>query len=270
MSIVAAYPKTNPNKRCRPVEMQKAKYKTYNTGDSLVVTDPTTDPAVSGLSMGERTGPRVLQILWSYVLDNGLNLPSIARSHVPSNLWLGRPRMLECAPAGLHGIRTRSRTPRSRKVSTCAPSTHQNPWSSRSHLSMLPVDLLVFSKDAPEEDKAEERLQRNPKRQPDRNPLYLQVCRGACVLRAPAPASRAETQTGSAFSGRGDTSPAKVTGRSRLISRQGRLVGGRSLEKIFDSSTSCVRLMVPRFSPETSKADRQASCGCLPDYAQSR
>ena len=33
--------------------------KTYNTGDSLVVTDPTTDPAVASLSMGERTGSRV-------------------------------------------------------------------------------------------------------------------------------------------------------------------------------------------------------------------
>ncbi|KAK0613873.1 hypothetical protein B0T14DRAFT_527194 [Immersiella caudata] len=34
---------------------------TYNTGDSLVVTDPTTSPALTGLSMGERTGSRVLQ-----------------------------------------------------------------------------------------------------------------------------------------------------------------------------------------------------------------
>ncbi|KAI0849991.1 hypothetical protein F5Y00DRAFT_234399 [Daldinia vernicosa] len=41
--------------------------KTYNTGDSLVVTDPTTNPAVSGLSRGERTGSRIFQILWSYV-----------------------------------------------------------------------------------------------------------------------------------------------------------------------------------------------------------
>ena len=42
--------------------------KTYNTGDSLVVTEPTTDPAVTGLSMGEQTGSRVFQYLWSYVL----------------------------------------------------------------------------------------------------------------------------------------------------------------------------------------------------------
>ncbi|KAI1656839.1 hypothetical protein F4813DRAFT_112827 [Daldinia decipiens] len=48
------------------------KCKTYNTGDSLVVTDPTTGPAVSGLSRGERTGSRVLQILWSYVMVCGV------------------------------------------------------------------------------------------------------------------------------------------------------------------------------------------------------
>ncbi|KAI3336343.1 hypothetical protein HD806DRAFT_473385 [Xylariaceae sp. AK1471] len=39
----------------------------YNTKDSLVVTDPTTDSALSGLSMGERTGSRVFQRLWSYM-----------------------------------------------------------------------------------------------------------------------------------------------------------------------------------------------------------
>ena len=42
--------------------------KTYNTRDSLVVTDPTTSLALTGLSMGERTGSRVLQWVWSYVI----------------------------------------------------------------------------------------------------------------------------------------------------------------------------------------------------------
>ncbi|CAG1988351.1 unnamed protein product [Fusarium graminearum] len=37
-------------------------------GDSLVVTDPTTNPPVSGLTMGERTGSRIFHYLWSYVL----------------------------------------------------------------------------------------------------------------------------------------------------------------------------------------------------------
>ncbi|KAK1855866.1 hypothetical protein CCHR01_01569 [Colletotrichum chrysophilum] len=45
--------------------------KTYNTGHSPVVTDPTTTPALTGLSMGERTGSRVLQWVWSYVMIAG-------------------------------------------------------------------------------------------------------------------------------------------------------------------------------------------------------
>ncbi|KZL63628.1 hypothetical protein CT0861_13199 [Colletotrichum tofieldiae] len=38
---------------------------------SLVVTDPTTNPALTGLSMGERTGSRVFLWVWSYVSDSG-------------------------------------------------------------------------------------------------------------------------------------------------------------------------------------------------------
>ena len=44
------------------------KEKTYNTRYSLVVTDPTTNPALPGLTMGEQTGPRILHELWSYVI----------------------------------------------------------------------------------------------------------------------------------------------------------------------------------------------------------
>ncbi|KAK4122933.1 hypothetical protein N657DRAFT_621117, partial [Parathielavia appendiculata] len=47
--------------------------RTYNTKDSLVVTDPTTDLAVAGLSRGERTGSRIFLRLWSLTLAcNGL------------------------------------------------------------------------------------------------------------------------------------------------------------------------------------------------------
>src|SRR6188474_3110979 len=49
-------------------KMQKEE-ETYNTKDSLVVTDPTTSLALTGLSMGERTGSRVPQWVWSYVLE---------------------------------------------------------------------------------------------------------------------------------------------------------------------------------------------------------
>ena len=41
--------------------------KTYNTEDSLVVTDPTTSSALTSLSRGERTGSRVFLWIWSYV-----------------------------------------------------------------------------------------------------------------------------------------------------------------------------------------------------------
>ena len=49
---------------------QKMTQKTYNTGDSLVVTDPTTSPALSGLTRGERTGSRAFQMVWSYVVED--------------------------------------------------------------------------------------------------------------------------------------------------------------------------------------------------------
>ncbi|KAB5572358.1 hypothetical protein GE09DRAFT_1099155 [Coniochaeta sp. 2T2.1] len=46
--------------------------RTYNNRDSPVVTHPSTSVSVTGLSMGERTGSRALQYLWSYVLDEGV------------------------------------------------------------------------------------------------------------------------------------------------------------------------------------------------------
>jgi hypothetical protein len=46
----------------------KAKTKTYNSEDSLVVTHPTTNSPACGLSTAERTGSPVFHTLWSYVL----------------------------------------------------------------------------------------------------------------------------------------------------------------------------------------------------------
>ena len=43
--------------------------KTYNRGDSLVVTHLTTNPPVHCLYMAERTGSLILSVLWSYVED---------------------------------------------------------------------------------------------------------------------------------------------------------------------------------------------------------
>jgi hypothetical protein len=51
-------------------EKKKSIQKTYNTGDSLIITDPTTNLALRSLTMGERTGPRILYELWSYVINS--------------------------------------------------------------------------------------------------------------------------------------------------------------------------------------------------------
>jgi hypothetical protein len=53
---------------CRE-QKRKQKAKTYNSGDSLVVTHLTTNPPVSCLYMAERTGSLIFRILWSYVTD---------------------------------------------------------------------------------------------------------------------------------------------------------------------------------------------------------
>ncbi|KAK1506104.1 hypothetical protein CTAM01_03439 [Colletotrichum tamarilloi] len=52
----------------KPQNTTKINPKTYNTRYSMVVTDPTTNPALIGLSMGERTGSRIFQWVWSYVV----------------------------------------------------------------------------------------------------------------------------------------------------------------------------------------------------------
>jgi hypothetical protein len=44
--------------------------KTYNSGNSLMVTHLTTNPPVRCLNMAERTGSLVFSVLWSYVEGN--------------------------------------------------------------------------------------------------------------------------------------------------------------------------------------------------------
>ena len=66
---------------------KKKLQKTYSTRDSLVVTDPTTSLAVSGLSMGEQTGSRVLHYLWPYVIVPQRTTAHIGQSwHLPQAL----------------------------------------------------------------------------------------------------------------------------------------------------------------------------------------
>ena len=50
-------------------KLAKRRTKTYNSGDSLVVTHLTTNPPVSCLYMAERTGSLIFMILWSYVQE---------------------------------------------------------------------------------------------------------------------------------------------------------------------------------------------------------
>jgi hypothetical protein len=52
----------------------KKKKKTYNSGYSLVVTHPTTNPPISSLCMAERTGCPILLSLWSYVTTASVNI----------------------------------------------------------------------------------------------------------------------------------------------------------------------------------------------------
>ncbi|KAK1846872.1 hypothetical protein CCHR01_10504 [Colletotrichum chrysophilum] len=65
-------------KQMLQISIANSKNSTYNTGHSPVVTDPTTTPALTGLSMGERTGSRVLQWVWSYVVKRGTEDAHIA------------------------------------------------------------------------------------------------------------------------------------------------------------------------------------------------
>ena len=56
---IAAQQSDSKKKKKNLVQIRKIA-KTYNTGDSPVVTDLSTDPAITSLSRAERTGCRVL------------------------------------------------------------------------------------------------------------------------------------------------------------------------------------------------------------------
>ncbi|KAK8879687.1 hypothetical protein PGQ11_000981 [Apiospora arundinis] len=58
--------------------------KTYNTEDSQVVTDPSTNSALCCLYMGERTGSLVFSRMWSYVKDLCFLAGHIAKPLSPS------------------------------------------------------------------------------------------------------------------------------------------------------------------------------------------
>ena len=83
--------------------VQEIVKKTCNTWHSLVVTDPTTTQALTGLAIGERTGPGVFSWLWSHVLIE-LNL-IIIKHYVPApsvSAWIAYKYNLELVHDSLH------------------------------------------------------------------------------------------------------------------------------------------------------------------------
>ncbi len=66
-SVLVIRPGIYPDPQLYTPHFAKNKTKTYNTKDSLVVTEPTTDLALTSLTRGERTGSRIASRIWSYV-----------------------------------------------------------------------------------------------------------------------------------------------------------------------------------------------------------
>jgi hypothetical protein len=62
---------THPSKQESRPSQRKKNAKTYNRGDSPVVTHLTTSPPVRCLNRAERTGSLVFNVLWSYVEELG-------------------------------------------------------------------------------------------------------------------------------------------------------------------------------------------------------
>ena len=58
-----------PTGLARTIILTWGQKKTYNSGDSPVVTHLTTNPPVHRLSTAERTGSAMFDVLWSYVED---------------------------------------------------------------------------------------------------------------------------------------------------------------------------------------------------------
>ena len=83
------------------------KAKTYNSGDSLVVTHLTTNPPVHCLYMAERTGSLIFSVLWSYVKDTIIQTPNIPRPHLAA-VVASNPQFYSSRPMELF-VRTRRR-----------------------------------------------------------------------------------------------------------------------------------------------------------------
>ncbi|KAJ4045612.1 hypothetical protein NW756_012071 [Fusarium oxysporum] len=93
--------------------------KTYNSEDSPVVTDLSTNSPLLGLTMGEQTGSRILQELWSYVtadrsscIIKGHSVVTVGVClYTPSTGWFntGESSRLSAAGVRVSGIFVRLR-----------------------------------------------------------------------------------------------------------------------------------------------------------------
>ena len=99
---------TDPQQRRSALECEEQVFKkkemmlrakTYNSGDSPVVTHLTTNPPISCLTRAERTGSRDLKILWSYVANVAFRRLTYSVVHVsrsptavqPQHPWPNKP-----------------------------------------------------------------------------------------------------------------------------------------------------------------------------------
>jgi hypothetical protein len=77
--------------------------KTYNSGDSPVVTHLTTSPPVRCLNRAERTGSLVFNVLWSYVEELGGNRKYIAGTvHLCVLKRVSMAESVRCGVVGKH------------------------------------------------------------------------------------------------------------------------------------------------------------------------
>lgn len=90
----ASNPEDGPSPATQPAKRAKSKNIPYSTRDSRLVTHDNTNLAVGWLSLGERTGSRVLIRLWPYVLETApesyINLQNRRRKAGSRNLQVLR------------------------------------------------------------------------------------------------------------------------------------------------------------------------------------
>ncbi|KAL7822279.1 hypothetical protein V8C26DRAFT_294169 [Trichoderma gracile] len=86
LMLAILYNEKRSNKRTT----KREKKKTYNSRCSPVVTHLTTNLPLIGLTLGEQTGSRILQWIWSYVLGDGDGPPHMHSLLMRIDLFTGQ------------------------------------------------------------------------------------------------------------------------------------------------------------------------------------